>query len=428
MKILFINTTCGIGSHGRICVELAEHYEKQGYECKIAYGRGCSEKYKKKAYKIGSILNIYFDVLITRLFDAHEYSCVIATKRFLRWVDSYNPDVLWLHNIHGYFINYKMLFDWIKSKPNLIVKWTLHDAWAFTGHCGVFLTENCEKWKTGCERCPLLWDYPESKFFDGSQRNYIRKKRAFSDVNNLTLITPSYWLSDMVKLSFLKNYPIEVRNNKVDSSIFKPTPSDFREKYNIVDKYLILGVANVWPALKGFDDFVQLAKLLDDNYVIALVGISNRQINDFSHKYNGFIRLNDFNDSVGIFSFSVSCSKLIEEKPSVMYNDGASASFSPEDKYESCYGVAISQDVKSLYREIVFRYPSKCSSNGGCKIILLNRTSNSYELAGLYTSADVYVNPSHGDNYPTTNLEARSCGTFVITYDIGGSKETISEI
>lgn len=412
MRILFINTTCGVGSHGRICGELAEDYEKQGYECKIAYGRACSDKYSKYGYKIGNRISVFFDVLITRLFDAHEYSCSVATKKFLKWADKYNPDIVWLHNIHGYYINYKLLFNWIKSKPNLVVKWTLHDSWAFTGHCGVFITENCEKWTSGCNNCPLLWDYPESKIFDGSKRNYQRKLKAFTGVKNLTLITPSNWLADMVKLSFLKDYPIEVHHNKVDTSIFKPTSSDFRERYGIVDKCLVLGVANVWPALKGLDDFLELAKMLDDNYVIALVGLSRQQIDDITQAENGLIRVNNSSETTGVFEVSNYSRCNIDANL-----NGVS--------YESSRGIAITQNVKVLYKELTFRYPTNKNTNKGSKLILINRTNDAHELAGLYTTADVYINPSHGDNYPTTNLEAIACGTFVITYDVGGSKETI---
>lgn len=412
LRILFINTNCGVGSHGRICGELAEEYEKKGYECKIAYGRDCSNKYSKYGYKIGNRISVYCDVLITRLFDAHEYSCSIATKKFLKWADDFNPDIVWLHNIHGYYLNYKLLFNWIKSKPNLIVKWTLHDAWAFTGHCGVFLTENCEKWKTGCNNCPLRWDYPESKVIDGSKRNYQRKQKAFTGVNNMTLITPSHWLADMVKLSFLKEYPVEVHHNRVDTTIFKPTSSDFRKKYDIVDKCLVLGVANVWPALKGLDDFLELAKMLDDNYVIALVGLSRQQIDDIAQTENEFIKVNNTSDTPCVFEVSYNSKSNIE--PDL---NGVA--------FESKSGIAITQNVKVLYKELKSRYPANEKNNKGCKLILINRTSDAHELAGLYTTADVYVNPSHGDNFPTTNLEAKACGTFVITYDVGGSKETL---
>lgn len=345
MKVLIINSVCGVGSTGRICLDIAKEFEKKGNTVKIAYGRKCkvSKDFERKTIKIGSFLGVIFHVLKTRLNDQHGLGSTYETKKFLRWANEFNPDLLWLHNIHGYYINYELLFKWIKSRPNMQVKWTLHDCWAFTGHCSHFSAVQCEQWMTHCSICCQKKRYPCS-IKDNCKNNFERKKQSFCGVQNMTLITPSNWLADLVRLSFLKDYPIEVKHNTIDKSIFKPTPSDFREKYGITDKKIILGVANVWDERKGLNDFVKLSKMINDNCVIVLVGVTKKQI-------------------------------------------------------------------KKLPKSI----------------ISIVRTNSAKELAEIYTAADVFLNLTYEDNYPTVNLEAQACGTPCITYCTGGSIESVPD-
>ena len=181
MKILFINSVCGIGSTGKICAELAEKYEKEGHEVKIAYGRQefVPDKYRKYAVRIGNDMSVKFHALKNRITDKHGLYSRKATREFLKWAEEYSPDLLWLHNIHGYYINYEMLFDWIKTRPQMQIKWTLHDCWSFTGHCSHFTVANCYKWKTQCEKCTQTKKYPTCYIFDNSKQNYLRKKSRF---------------------------------------------------------------------------------------------------------------------------------------------------------------------------------------------------------------------------------------------------------
>ncbi len=346
MKILFINSVCGIGSTGRICTTMAQEYESQGHEVKIAYGRAenVPEQYKKYAVRIGKTIDMKLHAVRTRILDEHGLGSIQATRKFLKWADDYNPDLLWLHNIHGYYINYELLFAWIKRRPNMQVKWTLHDCWAFTGHCSHFTMVKCEQWLTHCSYCPQTRRYPASYGRDNCKANFDRKRAAFTGVKNMTLITPSQWLADLTRQSFLKEYPVEVHYNTIDTNVFKPTPSDFRERYGLQDKFIVLGVANVWHERKGLNDFLKLAEMLDDRYAIVLVGLSKKQ-----------------------------------------------------------------------------------TENLPPRIIGIEKTNNPKELAAIYTAADVFFNPTHEDNYPTVNLEAEACGTKVITYDVGGCKETIED-
>ncbi len=284
-----INSVCGIGSTGRICTDLAQEMEAKGHEVKIAYGRSDTvpEKFRKYAVQIGNSLGVKAHVLRTRLLDEHGLGSRKATQKFLQWADSYNPDLLWLHNIHGYYINYELLFQWIKSRPNMQVKWTLHDCWAFTGHCSY---------------CPQTRRYPASYGKDNCKRNFDRKRAAFTGVKNLMLITPSKWLADLTRQSFLREYPVEVRYNTIDTNIFKPTPSDFRERYGLQDKIIVLGVANVWDERKGLNDFYKLAQMLDDRYAIVLVGLSKKQMKALPKNICGIQRTNSPKELAAIYT------------------------------------------------------------------------------------------------------------------------------
>ncbi len=391
MKILMINSVCGIRSTGRICTDLASEFEAQGHEVKIAYGREVvPEKYQKYAVRIGTDSDVRIHALKTRFFDCHGFGSKRATKVFIDWAEQFNPDLLWLHNLHGYYINVDMLFEWIKCRPNMTVKWTLHDCWAFTGHCAYFTAAQCEQWKTQCSHCSEIRRYPVSLIRDNCKNNFLRKSELFTGVENMTIITPSQWLANLVKQSFLQEYPVEVHYNKIDTNIFRPTASDFREKYNLREKKIVLGVASTWGGRKGIDDFLQLSEMLDDTYTIVLVGLTEKQL--LKHKKQAKKIIGNIVES--------------------------------NDVREFPGGLVIRPNVMTLYQTITGK--QYCvGPNMTENIVCISATNSPKELAEIYTAADVFVNPTHEDNYPTVNLEARACGTQVITYDIGGSAETL---
>lgn len=346
MKVLLINSVCGIGSTGKICAAIARQYEKEGHEVKIAYGRDASvpQECRRYAVRIGSDMDVKLHALRNRLLDDHGFASKRATEEFLRWAEEFDPDLVWLHNIHGYYINVQMLFDWLKRRPQMSKKWTLHDCWAFTGHCVHFAVARCDAWQTRCSHCPQKGTYPASILLDNSANNYIRKKNAFTGVENMTLIVPSQWLADLVKKSFLKEYPVQVRYNSIDTNVFQPTPGDFREKYGLTGKKIILGVAGVWTDRKGLGDFMELARRLDEDQVIVLVGLTPKQIR-------------------------------------------------------------------------------KLPDN----IIGITRTNNGFELAQIYTAADVFVNPSREETFGMTTVEAISCGTHAIVYEGTACEEIVKQ-
>ena len=341
MRILQVNTVYKSGSTGKIVKDLNNLIINDSHESFIAYSRG--EHSENNCIHIGNKLDMNLHALGTRIFDKHGLYSQRATINFVKKVEKLNIDIIHLHNIHGYYMNYPILFEYLK-KTNKPVIWTLHDCWSFTGHCSHYEYSECDKWQTECGNCPQLRQYPASLFFDNSKNNFLLKKELFSSLHNLTIVTPSKWLASEVKKSFLKNNEVKVIHNGINLEIFKPLISNFREKYKLEKKFLILGVASVWEERKGFKYFIKLSKVLKSDEQIILIGLNDEQI------------------------------KLL---------------------------------------------PSN--------IIAIKRTENQEELAQMYSTVDVFVNPTLEDNFPTTNIESLACGTPVITFESGGSPECIDD-
>lgn len=278
MRVLLVNSVCGIGSTGRICAQLASALTERGDSCKIAYGRSaavpkdCSEF----AMRIGTKKDVAEHIVETRLFDNHGFASKKATEKWLREVQNFNPDIIHLHNIHGYYVNIEMLFSYIKSCGKPVV-WTLHDCWSFTGHCAHYDNVGCTKWHDGCFDCQQKRQYPASFFKDASKENYKKKKDLFLSAPDLTLVTPSHWLSEQVKQSFLKERTVKVIPNGIDLDVFHPCKSDLRLKYGLKNKKIVLSVSNVWDELKGLDTMIKLANSLPEEYKVVLIGLTGEQ-------------------------------------------------------------------------------------------------------------------------------------------------------
>lgn len=345
MKVLEINSV-NFGSTGNIMQDLAKTARENGLDVCVSYpqSRGNSRRYKKGDITIGNCFSRNLHLKTAMLTGLNGCFSWISTKQYLSKLENSMPGLIHLHNLHNCYINLPLLFRYIKHR-NIPVIWTLHDCWSFTGHCPHFTVEKCDKWKTGCHHCPSYRQYPVS-FLDNSKMMYKLKKKWFTGVPNMTIVTPSQWLADLVKESYLKDYPVKVIHNGIDLDVFKPTPNNFRQKYGIDDgKYIVLGVAFGWGKRKGLDVFVNLAKHLDsEKYQIVLVGTD------------------------------VDVEKQLPEN-----------------------------------------------------ILSIHRTQNQSELAEIYTAADLFVNPTREDNYPTVNMEALACGTPVLTFATGGSPESIDE-
>lgn len=277
MKILMINTVCGFGSTGRICTDLAEILERQGHQVKIAYGRGVvPHQYQKYAVRIGSELDVKLHALKARIFDCAGFGSRRVTKAFIQWIKDYDPDIIHLHNLHGYYLNVEVLFNYLATCKKKIF-WTLHDCWAFTGHCAHYSAIGCDLWKTKCMKCPQKMNYPQSIFLSKASDNYQKKKILFTLPEKMTLITPSNWLAEQTRESFLRKYPVRVIPNGVDLNRFRPIENKLRKQYNIETEKIILGVASVWDERKGLKDFIKLNNILDKPYKIVLIGITKKQ-------------------------------------------------------------------------------------------------------------------------------------------------------
>lgn len=342
-KLLQINTVVNSGSTGRIAEELGKIAIEKGWKSYIAYGRN-KRPSQSKIIRVGNTFTIALHVFVTRIFDRHGLASYWSTKSLIKKIKYIKPSIIHLSNLHGYYINIDQLFNYL-SKTDIPIVWTLYDCWALTGHCSYFDYANCDKWKTQCFNCPQKNNYPRSYVIDRSKKNYLLKKELFNKVKNLTILTNSNWLANIVKQSFLNKYPINVINSGIDLRVFNPkaiTAPKFKSL--LKDKFKILGVANKWEPRKGLPDFISLSKIIDKDTIIILVGISGNQIKNLTNN-----------------------------------------------------------------------------------IITIPKTENTDELAQLYTLADVFLNPTWEDNFPTTNLEALACGTPVITFNTGGSPEALDE-
>lgn len=342
MKVFQINSFYN-GSTGKISRSICEILKKSGNKYFFAYGMGRSDD--PNSLSLSSWFESRLHDQLSKLTGMQGYFSIFRTIELVHKLKEENPDIIHLHNLHGNYLCLPILFRYLKNSRAKIVV-TMHDCWWFTGKCAHFTFVKCERWKTGCGHCPQWNGYPKSYFFDRSRKCLDDKKKWLASIGTrLTIITPSKWLADLVQQSFLKDYPVNVINNGIDLKIFKPTPSNFREKYGISkDRYILTGVSFWWGDKKGLDIFIELAKRLDERFKIVLVGTND---------------------------------KVDRQLPE--------------------------------------------------SIVSIHRTNNQAELAEIYTAADLFVNPTREDNFPTTNIEALACGTPVVTFKTGGSPECIDE-
>ena len=272
MRILEINTV-NFGSTGHIMLRIADLARSEGHEAVCCFYARRNKPADANTIYIGNKITHNLHKKFSKYTGYNGRLSVISTWNFLRKVKKFNPDIIHLHNLHDRFINVPMLFKFIK-KNNIKVIWTLHDCWSFTGQCVHFTIAGCDKWKTGCHDCPQIHVYPASNV-DRTKKMWELKKKWFTGVNDMTIVTPSVWLSELVKESYLKDYPVKVINNGIDLGVFKPTESDFRAKNGLDGKFIILGAASIWEQRKGIDIFIELAKRLDDRFKIVLVGTND---------------------------------------------------------------------------------------------------------------------------------------------------------
>lgn len=314
----------------------------RGWDVYMAHGVRHSNPSQLKTIPMVTPREEKVHALYSLLLDRHGLGPNGKTKKLVEWIKVHKPDVIHLHNIHGHFLNYKTLFEYLVT-TDIPVVWTLHDCWPFTGHCAYFDAADCLRWKSGCYDCPLSKEYPKSRFIDRSKKNYELKKRLFTGMKHCVMVPVSDWLGNITKDSFMGIYPVHVIHNGIDLNTFKPITTDLRKRLGIApDKIVVLGLAAPWVPRKGYHDMIKLSE--EPDFQIVMVGVSAEQQSEL-----------------------------------------------PQN------------------------------------VISVTRTSNQQELVEYYNMADVFVNPTYSDNFPTTNIEALACGTPVVTYRTGGSPEAIAD-
>lgn len=342
MRAVQVNSVYNFGSTGRIVADIEAATQNAGHDALIAYGYGESDS-SSSHFRMQARSSVQLSILQTRLFGHHGFYNQRPTERLVSWLEFVRPDVVHLHNIHGHYLNIERLFGYLKARAPRVI-WTLHDCWAFTGHCAYFDYAGCERWKKGCGLCPQRRAYPKSWILDRSRVNYRDKARLFDGVRDMTIVAPSRWLADLVGESFLGGNAVRVVPNGIDLSVFRPSESDFRARNRLNDKFILLTVASGFDPRKGLHHLVDLSYQLEPDEVIVVLGVNAEQ-------------------------------------------------------------------ARSLPGSMVG----------------LPRTNSRIELAEAYSAADVLLNPTVEDNFPTVNLEALACGTPVVTFRTGGSPESVDE-
>lgn len=376
MNIIYINTVKDTGSTGRITAALARITNDHGFHSYIAYGRGALPS-SSREYRIGNKIDFGRHVLYNFTTGRNGFASHTVTRNFLRWLDDVKPSLIHLHNIHGFYLHIGLLFDYIKQH-NIPVIWTFHDCWPFTGHCAYFDYIQCDRWVQGCQQCSIhRSSYPYSIFKDNSQENYRRKKETFTGVKNLTIVTPSHWLADHIRTSFLNEYPVKVIPNGIDLQTFKPDKTLLHQDSDVKN---LLGVANVWDDRKGLPAFLKLAEILDDSYHITLIGLTRRQQKKiqkkFPQKITPLLRTNNLEELVAIYNHSsafinptlednfptVNLEALACGTPVITYRTGGS----PESLTSSCGIVVEKGNIQTLY-DAILNLPNSGITREACR-------------------------------------------------------------
>jgi putative colanic acid biosynthesis glycosyltransferase len=276
MRVLQINVNCKSGSTGRLVYDLYEGLSNAGISCAVAYGRGPALS-EPGIYKFGSKLEVGVHALLTRLTGWTGCFSPFATRKLLKFIDCYNPDVIHMHSLHGYYVNIGPLLEHIRRKVIKTV-WTFHCEFMYTGKCGISF--NCDKWKDSCGSCPNLKEHPSAWFFDFTRAMFKRKRKMFDGFDNLIIVTPSVWLADRVKQSFLKDKKVEVISNGIDAEhVFYPRKSAcLTRKYKTGSEKTVLAAApNIMSDAKGGHHIVMLADDMKNCGVkFILIGVDCR--------------------------------------------------------------------------------------------------------------------------------------------------------
>lgn len=264
MKILQINSHYDQGGAARIAAYIHRQLLEDGVESYVAYGRGAKSD-DQNTYRFNRVPEILFSAMLSRITGLNGWFNKRATQRLIRLIKEIRPELVHLHALHGYYLNFPMLFQYLNGQGIPIV-WTFHDCHAFVGNCGYFF--DCRKWREGCRSCPYVHSYPKSVLFDFSGWMWRRKKQLFTAGENKIIVTPSRWLAEEVKKSFFGKYRCVTIPNGVDARhTFYPRDKMMCRKkhgYQAEDK-IVLGIAVGYSdPRKGAKYMLELARAMEN--------------------------------------------------------------------------------------------------------------------------------------------------------------------
>ncbi|MCE5344313.1 MAG: glycosyltransferase [Eubacteriales bacterium] len=319
MRVAHINVTSGL-STGRVATGIGEVLEDLGHKALLCYSRGYPPE-NIPGFRIGNTVDMWLHALGARLWDRAGFFSRGATRRLVRQLRLYKPDIVHLHNLHGYYLDIRTLFGYL-AEAGVPVVWTLHDCWAFTGHCAYYTIAECDRFTLGCGHCPQLSAYPAALWVDQSTRNWQQKRAAYAAVPNLMLVTPSVWLGREARRSFLGKRAIRVIPNGIDLTQFRPCDepellSDVVKRYGLKElagKHMLLSVASTWDERKGLTDLVELSKRLREDMMIVVLGLTERQRGELPATMLGLGSTQNIRELRALYAAADVCMSLSHEE------------------------------------------------------------------------------------------------------------------
>lgn len=272
MKVLLIDVNCKYSSTGKIVYDLYSRLNADGHEARIAYGRGDVID-EPGIFKFGIDSETKKHALLARITGKNGCYSPKSTARLIEYIKEFKPDLIHIHELHAYFVNHGQLLEFLKEQQIPVV-WTFHCEYMYTGKCG--FAYECQQYKSGCGNCPYIHEYVSSFGIDRTAQLLAEKKKSMEGLNLKAIVTPSKWLADKTKETYLYKYNIQVIHNGIDTDgIFYPRPADveLRSEYGInQDDRLVLAVApNIMDVRKGGQTVLDLAETMPDTQFV-LVG------------------------------------------------------------------------------------------------------------------------------------------------------------
>lgn len=357
MKICFINGAAS-GSTGNIVRLIADQCQKSGYEvCGLSYSDFHLANFETLS---GGPLQQFFYKAVTKIDGRDGFSNGAGKKKTIRFLDKQKPALICLNNLHGHYVNCPTVLNWAKVNKVPLV-WIVHDDWPLTGRCAMTIT--CEKWKTGCGRCPFKRRYPKTWLFDGSRKYWKIKHNLFGDPSlKLTMVTVSDWEKERLQYSYPNREVIRIYN-PLDCDLFANCQDIFEKIRKEANGRFIIGYSSDQiTEIKGGHHLAELAKMLDPSkYFIVAVGSDKDGLlpKDIMHieHLNGPKEMAKFYNSIGCLflptycdSFSmVKAEALACGKPVVTFETGGA----PELIKNEVNGFIVAQgDIKEAVAKI----------------------------------------------------------------------------